>query len=94
MPEVNDTCLFFSSKTVFSFSVYFYTQRVKVCALPLERKELICRLATPPTPAPKRERERMWSKEKSLEKIYIFQKFRNLGARTGREARLGTLESD
>ena len=50
------------SKTVFFFflffSVYFYTQRVEVCALLLERKELICRLATPPTPASKREPER------------------------------------
>lgn len=58
MPEVKDTCPFFPSNTVFSFSVYFYTQRVKVCALLLERKELICRLATPPTPASKQERER------------------------------------
>lgn len=58
MPEVKDTCPFFSLRLSFLFSVYFYTQRVKVCALLLERKELICRLATPPTPASKQERER------------------------------------
>lgn len=65
MPEVRDTC----PKTVFSFfSVYFYTQS-QGCALLLERKELICRLATPRERERQREKERdrgrMWSKERS-----------------------------
>lgn len=50
------------SKTLFLFIVYFYTQRIKVFAPLLKRKELICRLATPPTPASEWEREGMWSK--------------------------------
>jgi len=38
-------------------AVYFYTERIKVFTLPLERKEPTCRLATPPTPAEARGRE-------------------------------------
>ncbi|KAK2891224.1 hypothetical protein Q8A67_013867 [Cirrhinus molitorella] len=38
-------------------SSLFSEERIKVFTLPLERKELTCRLATPPTPAEARGRE-------------------------------------
>lgn len=68
----------------FYFFIYFYTQRLEVCTLLLERKELICCLATPPTPALKREREneRMRRKEESWAE-------KDLGTRRGKRGRLG-----
>lgn len=47
-----------NSVVYFYLYYYFYTRGVEVYARLLERMELICRLATTPTPALKQERER------------------------------------
>lgn len=69
--------LSFSLRLFLFTGVYFYTQRIKFCAPLLERKELICRLATPPTPASKREREktgREGRKECGLKRLWDVQR--------------------
>lgn len=49
--SVVEGCLFSISRFFLVAGVYFYPERIKVFTPLLERKELICRLATPPTPA-------------------------------------------
>lgn len=44
-------CLSSISSFFLLAGVYFYQERIKVFTMLLERKELICRLATPPTPS-------------------------------------------
>lgn len=46
-----EVCLSSISSFFLLAGVYFYQERIKVFTLLLERKELICRLATPPTPS-------------------------------------------
>lgn len=48
---VVEVCLSSISRFFLSALLFIFTQRIKVFILPLERKELTCRLATPPTPA-------------------------------------------
>lgn len=69
--------LSFSLRLFLFTGVYFYTQRIKFCASLLERKELICRLATPPTPASKPKREKIGRegrKECGLKRLWDVQR--------------------
>lgn len=62
---------YFLHRRLFFFLFFFCTQRVKVCILLLERKELICCLATSPT-ATEWENERWGAKRRVGEKNEFF----------------------